>query len=129
MAYVVLVAVLSLLQFAGFGFLVGSARGKFGVHAPATSGHELFDRYYRVHYNTMEQLILFLPALFLSAAYGFGDDRISAAIGAVYLVGRQMYLASYVRDPRARGAGFALTLVPSTLLLLNAAGGAVKSLL
>lgn len=129
MAYVVLVAVLSLLQFAGFGFLVGSARGKFGVHAPATSGHELFDRYYRVHYNTMEQLILFLPALFLSAAYGFGDDRISAAIGAVYLVGRQMYLASYVRDPRARGVSFALTLVPSVLLLLNAAAGAVKSLL
>ena len=129
MAWVVIVAVLALLQFMGFGFQVGKARGRYGVHAPATSGHELFDRYYRVHYNTMEQLLLFLPALFLSAAYGLGDARIGAAIGVVYLIGRQIYFATYVRDPKARGAGFALTLVPSVLLLLNAAVGAVRSLL
>jgi uncharacterized MAPEG superfamily protein len=125
MPCVILVAVVALLQFAGFGALVGRARAKYGVHAPATSGHEVFDRYYRVHYNTMEQLVVFLPALFLSAAYGYGADWISAAVGAVYLIGRQMYLASYVRDPKARGPGFALSIIPSFLLLLNAAAGAV----
>ena len=128
MAFVVLVAVVALFQFAAFGFLVGRARGRYGVHAPATSGHEIFDRYFRVHYNTMEQLVVLVPALFLSAAYGFGDDRISAAIGAIYLVGRQMYLASYVRDPKARSAGFALSVIPSFLLLANAAAGALMSL-
>ncbi len=125
MSYVVIVAVVALIQFIGFGFLVGLARGRYGVHAPATSGHDLFDRYYRVHYNTMEQLLAFLPALFLSAGFGFGDDRISAAVGVVYLIGRQMYLSSYVRDPKARGAGFGLTLVPTVLLLINAAAGAI----
>lgn len=129
MAWVVIVAVLAMLQFAAFGALVGSARGRYGVHAPATTGHEVFERYYRVQYNTMEQLLMFLPALFLSAGYGFAADWISAAVGAVYLVGRQLYLWSYVREPKSRGLGFALTMLPTTLLLLNAAAGAVKSLL
>ena len=128
MNWVVLVAVLALLQFAVFGALVGRARVKFGVQAPATTGHEVFERYYRVQYNTMEQLVVFLPALFLSAAYGFGADEVSAALGAVYLVGRQLYLHSYVRDPKSRGVGFLLTFLPGALLLLNAAAGTVAAL-
>ncbi len=125
MSAIVVVAVVALIQFIGFGFLVGRARGRYGVHAPATSGHELFDRYYRVHYNTMEQLLVFLPALFLSAGFGFGDDRISAAVGVVYLLGRQIFLSSYVREPKSRGVGFGLTLLPTVLLLLNALAGAI----
>lgn len=129
MPYVVLVAVAALAQFAFFGALVGRARGRYGVRAPAVSGNEIFERYYRVHYNTFEQLMLFLPGLFLSAAYGFGADWISAAVGVVYLVGRQLYLLSYVRDPKTRALGFALSLLPSVGLLANAAAGAVASLL
>ncbi|HWT15141.1 MAG TPA: MAPEG family protein [Patescibacteria group bacterium] len=128
MPWVVLVAVLALLQFSAFGALVGRARGQFGVNAPATTGHEVFERYYRVHYNTMEQIVVLLPALFLSANYGFGADWISAALGAVYLVGRQLYLHSYVRDPKSRGLGFGLTILPAAILLLNAGAGAVMSL-
>lgn len=128
MPWVVLVAVLALLQFAAFGALVGRARGQYGVSAPATTGHPVFERYYRVQYNTLEQLVVFVPALFLSAAYGFGADWMSAAIGLVYLVGRQIYLRSYVRDPKTRGLGFVLTVLPGAILLLNAAAGAVAAL-
>ena len=64
----------------------------------------------------MEQIVVLLPALFLSATYGFGADWISAALGAVYLVGRQLYLHSYVRDPKSRGLGFGLTILPAAIL-------------
>jgi glutathione S-transferase len=128
MPWVVLVAVLALLQFAAFGALVGRARGQFGVQAPATTGHPVFERYYRVQYNTMEQIVVFLPALFLSAVYGFGADWMSAALGVVYLAGRQIYFLSYVRDPKSRGLGFVLTVLPGAIFLVNAAAGAIAAL-
>ncbi|MBK6434805.1 MAG: MAPEG family protein [Rhodanobacteraceae bacterium] len=129
MPWIVLVAVFALLQFSVFGALVGRARGRYGVHAPATTGHEMFERYYRVQYNTLEQIVVFLPALFLSAGYGFGEDWMSAALGAVYLIGRQMYLTSYVRDPKSRGLGFGLTVIPVAMLLFNAGVGAAYALI
>ena len=128
MSWVVLVAVLALLQFAAFGALVGRARGQYGVSAPATTGHPIFERYYRVQYNTLEQIVVFVPALFLSAGHGFGADWMSAALGVVYLIGRQIYLYSYVREPKSRGLGFVLTVLPGAVMLLNAAAGAVAAL-
>jgi len=58
---------LALLQYLAFGIAVGAARGRYGVKAPATTGNEVFERYYRVQMNTLEQLALFLPAIFLAA--------------------------------------------------------------
>ena len=54
MNYVHIVAVLAIIQFFLFGILVGRARGKYGIKAPATSGNELFEREFRVHVNTFE---------------------------------------------------------------------------
>ncbi|MEO7916213.1 MAG: MAPEG family protein, partial [Dokdonella sp.] len=84
-----IVAVLAILQFFYFGILVGRARGKYAVHAPATSGHEGFDRIYRVQMNTLEQIVGFLPALLLASLYW--PNAIIAGIGAVYLIGRFLY--------------------------------------
>ena len=67
MGYVLVVIVLALLQFLLFGIAVGRARARYGVRVPATSGHEIFERYFRVHANTLEQLIVFLPAIWLFA--------------------------------------------------------------
>ena len=63
MAFTTIIAMLALVQYLAFGLFVGRARGKFGVDAPATTGHPEFERYFRAHYNTLEQLIVFLPAL------------------------------------------------------------------
>ena len=116
MNYVHIIAVLAILQFFYFGILVGRARGKYGVHAPATSGHELFDRAYRVQMNTLEQLVAFLPALLLASLYW--QNAIIAGIGAIYLIGRFLYQRSYVTDPAKRGLGFVLTVIPTFVLLL-----------
>jgi uncharacterized MAPEG superfamily protein len=121
------VIVLALLEFVVFGMLVGRARGRYGVNAPAVSGHEIFDRYFRVHYNTMEMLVAFLPAIWLFGLYV--SPQWGAALGLVYLVGRILYLRSYVADPRKRDIGFGLSALPIVALLLGALWGAVRVML
>lgn len=115
MAWVLIVIVLALFQFTFFGVAVSLARGRYQVHAPATIGHEVFERYFRVQMNTLEQLLVFLPAIWLFAQ--FVDPRWAAALGAVYLAGRQIYFMSYVRNPRGRTLGFALSSFPSLIML------------
>jgi uncharacterized MAPEG superfamily protein len=116
MEYITIITVLALLQFAWFGFRVGSMRAKHEVKAPAMSGAPEFERMFRVHYNTMEQLILFLPALWLFA--NMVNPLWAAGIGVVYLVGRFIYQASYLKDPSSRSLGFALSHLPSAVMLI-----------
>ena len=126
MAYVDIVTVLALLQFIAFGFQVGGARSKYGVKAPAVTGNEIFERYFRVQQNTLEQLIVFVPGLYLFASYF--NPRWAAALGVVYLIGRQVYSANYVKDPAKRGAGYGLSFFPSIILLAGGLIGAVLRL-
>ncbi|MDR3389151.1 MAG: MAPEG family protein [Rudaea sp.] len=126
MAWVNLVTLCALLEYFAFGWLVGRARVKYGVRAPATSGHEIFDRYFRVQQNTLEVLIIFVPSLWIAAQYW--NPVWMAAIGAVFLVGRLLYLRGYVSDPSARHIGFLLSAVPMVVLLGAGVIGAVRAL-
>jgi glutathione S-transferase len=122
-----LAVVLALLVYLVLGFLVGAARGKFNVPAPASSGHPEFDKRYRVHMNTLEQLAMFLPAVFL--AVPVLGDVVTAAIALVWSLGRIIYARAYFADAAKRGPGFGLTFFP-TLILIGAAGyGAVRALI
>ncbi|MEZ5650954.1 MAG: MAPEG family protein [Burkholderiaceae bacterium] len=118
-----IVALLAVLQYLLFGFMVGRARGRYGVKAPATSGNEHFEREFRVQMNTLEQLVGFMPALLIAAVYW--PDLVVAAIGAVYLLGRFMYRRSYLKDPAGRGAGFLLTILPTAVLIVAGLAGAL----
>ena len=51
MAYTGLVTLVILVQYIVFMLLVGKQRVAHGIKAPATSGHEMFDRAYRVQMN------------------------------------------------------------------------------
>jgi glutathione S-transferase len=125
MELVAIVVLASLIQYTVFGALVGKARMTYKVEAPAVSGDPIFERYYRVHMNTLESLVLFLPSIFVFATYVSSD--IAAALGVVFIIGRQMYLRSYVKDPKSRGAGYMLTFLPSTILALGGMTGAIMS--
>jgi glutathione S-transferase len=124
MKLVSLVAALALVEYAVFVIQAGQARGRCGVPAPATTGHPVFERYLRVQQNTVEQLVIFLPALFICAH--FASEVAAAAIGLVFILGRALYARRYVLDPAKRGPGFFLTLASNFLLLL---GGIVGILL
>jgi len=126
MAYVLIVMVLALLQFAAFGMAVGRARHRYGVSAPAVTGHALFERYFRVQMNTLEQLVMFLPAVWLFAQ--FISPHWAAALGAVYLLGRSLYFASYVKAPATRRMGYLLSIVPTLCMLGGVLFEAVRML-
>ncbi len=123
MHYVELVALLAVAQYLFFGAMVGRARGRYGVKAPAVSGHEGFERAYRVQMNTLELLVALLPALFVAAR--FWPAAWVAGIGAVYLVGRFIYWRAYMSAPSSRGLGFVLSMLPVTLLVLMGLAGAL----
>ena len=69
MAYATIIAMLALIEYFYFGIQVGGARARTGVKAPAVAGNEEFERFFRAHQNTLEQLVIFLPALYASAYY------------------------------------------------------------
>jgi uncharacterized MAPEG superfamily protein len=126
MESVAIVTALALLQYIYFAVLVGQARGKFGVNGPAVTGHPVFERYFRVQMNTLELLVAFLPGLWLFAQYV--SPVWAAVLGAVYIVGRFVYLRAYVADPAKRGLGFGLSMLPTLALLLGGLVGAVLRL-
>ena len=126
MAYVDIVTALALLQFMVFGFKVAKARGRYGIVAPAISGNEIFERYFRVQQNTLEQLIVFLPALYVFSHYY--SPLVAAALGVVYLIGREIYAITYVKDPKKRELGYLLTALPVAILIFGALFGAIRQL-
>jgi glutathione S-transferase len=127
MTYVDIVTALALLQFIVFGIKVGMARGKYGVEAPAVSGNPIFERTFRVQMNTLELLVTFVPGLFLFGRYV--SPLWGAGLGVVYLVGREIYSASYVKDPAKRSLGYALTALPTLILIVGGLAGALWQLL
>ena len=124
---VAVVIVLALVQYVAFGMLVAWARGKYGVKAPAVTGHETFDRYFRVHQNTLELLVAFVPAIWLFGMYV--DPTWAALLGLVFIVARMLYLRGYVTDPAKREVGFTLSILSVLVLLVGALWGAGRSLL
>ncbi len=127
MELVAIVSVLALIQYVIQGVRVGQARGQYGVEAPATTGHPIFERHFRVHQNTLEQLIVFLPALWLCAAYA--SRWLAVVLGIGFLVARFLYARGYLEDPKKRGTGAALTAGATGILLLAGLLGAVVKLL
>jgi len=127
MAWIHLVTLLALAEYIVFIVLVGRARDVYGVKAPATSGHEMFERYFRVQMNTLELLIVFVPALWMAA--GYWNPVWVAAIGAVFIIGRALYLRGYVADPKSRSLGYLLSAVPVVVLLFGVVVGVARALI
>ena len=126
MAYVQLVIVLALLEFLLFGYAVGRARTRYQVPAPAMNGHEVFDRYFRAQMNTLEQLVVFLPSIWLFAHYI--NAWAAVALGALFIVGRALYFRGYVQAAELRHAGFVLSAVPNVTLLIGALIGVLRAI-
>ncbi|GAA4041275.1 MAPEG family protein [Sphingomonas rosea] len=100
-------------------FLVGRARGKYQVQAPAVTGAPEFERVFRAQQNTVEQMIVFVPLLALAAA--FWGDKWGAVYGLVWCAGRFLYITTYAADAQKRAVGFMVTALSSMLVLAGLA--------
>ena len=126
MALVTLVAMLAVAEYLFFTVQVGRARVRTGVKAPAVSGNEEFERYFRVQQNTVEQLVIFLPSLYASGL--LMSDIFAAVVGLAFIAGRGMYFTGYTRDPEARGMGMIISFGANAALLLGGLVGALIAL-
>lgn len=120
-----LITLATLLLLFGCICLVSAARGRHKVRAPATIGPEEFERVFRVQMNTLENVVIFLPALWLASIYF--SPRIAAAIGAVWVVARIWYAFAYPRNPGDRGAPFVIASIAWGALMVLAAWGLLTS--
>lgn len=120
-----LAACCALIVYVAVSVNAARARARFGVKAPSMDGPEPFLRAMRVQANTLEQIVMFLPALVLFAiAWG---DRPAALVGILWPIGRVYYATSYLADPAKRGPGFVIAFASSLILLIGAAFGAFRS--
>jgi glutathione S-transferase len=122
-----LVTVLAILVYFSTTWLVGRARPKYGVAAPATTGNPDFERVFRVQMNTLEWMPIFLPLLWLFAYYV--SDRGAAVLGLSWCVGRIVYIMGYSKAAASRGPGFGIQAAVCAVLMIGAVFGIVATIL
>jgi glutathione S-transferase len=118
---------LALAEYIVMAGLVGRARGKYGIRAPAMTGHPDFERANRVHINTLENLIIFVPAVWIFATYV--SPLYAAILGAAFVVARAVYAIGYLQAAEKRGIGAGVTGIVNVLLVAGGLIGIARALL
>jgi uncharacterized membrane protein YecN with MAPEG domain len=121
--YTALITMLAIMFYFITSARVARARIKYGVKLPAIVGNPDFERVFRVQMNTLEWLPIFLASLWMFAIY-IGDGA-AASIGAVWIIGRIVYMIGYTRSVPGRSPGFAIQALANTVLLFGALGAIV----
>ncbi len=127
MAGLELITVLALIEYAVFGIMVGSARARFGVAAPATTGDPTFERYFRVHQNTLEALMVFLPSFWIFAHRV--SHVLAFVLGVVFIAARAEYARGYIKAPEGREIGAQMTFAVNAILLIGSVIGVLIHIL
>lgn len=124
--YSAVITLLVLALYFYMGGVVGRMRGRHNIVAPATAGHPQFERAFRVHGNTMEQLVVFLPLLWLATILYNGIAWLPALFGLIFLIGRIVYMQIYMTEPHKRGPGLAIGMLGILGLLVLTIIGLVQ---
>jgi len=131
MTYAALLVLVALIEYLFFSMMTGKARVDGNITAPAVTGDEHFERMFRVQQNTLESLVVFIPAIFIFAYYWHGvwPGRIVLGLGVIFIIGRFLYYRSYVAEPSSRGPGFIMTFLPNVILCLGGLIGVTRNLI
>lgn len=121
--FTALLTLLAILFYFVTSARVARARIRYGVKLPAITGNADFERVFRVQMNTLEWLPIFLPSLWLFAIYV--SDGVAASIGAVWIIGRIVYMIGYTQSVPRRSPGFFIQALATFVLLLGALGAVV----
>lgn len=116
MEYATIIVLLALAEYIWFTGRVGGTRVKYDIEAPACTGNQIWERMFRVQQNTLEQLIIFIPATYAFAWYV--SPLWALLPGATFLIGRLVYAPAYVNDPTKRTLGLVLTFFSNIALVL-----------
>jgi len=122
-----LVTTFTLLVYLVLTINVSRARAKYKVPVPQMSGEPNFERVLRVQQNTLEQIVFFLPALWLFSFYV--NPLWGSGIGTVWILGRIIYAWGYYQASEKRGIGFAICSLSGIVLLLGAIAGIIHFLI
>jgi glutathione S-transferase len=125
--WISLVTVIALILFVVVTANVGRARVKSGIKPPQMSGDPEFERVLRVQQNTLEQLVLFLPALWIFGT--FVNPIAAALIGTLWIIGRILYAWGYYQAAEKRGPGFGISFLSTVILLLGSLVGIILHLI
>ncbi len=118
-----LVIVLSAIFIQVLSTNVSIARGKHKIKAPATTGHEGFERAFRAHLNMIENFVVFLPIFIVSAMNSGGDILTKSfsptifVVGCVWLLSRIAGSVRYIKSWNFK-IGIAMNLVSLLCLLI-----------
>ena len=121
--FTALLTLLAILFYFVTSARVARARIRYGVKLPAITGNADFERVFRVQMNTLEWLPIFLPSLWLFAIYI--SDVVAASIGAVWIIGRIVYMIGYTQSVPRRSPGFFIQALATFVLLVGALGAVV----
>lgn len=122
-----LLVVLTTILLVACAWIVGSARSRYGIKAPATTGHPDFERAFRVQANTVESTLAFLPALLVADAFS-PYKTLVLGLGIAWLLGRVLYIAGYLAAAEKRGTGFMIAGVSTLAMIVVALIGVIGAL-
>ena len=119
-----IVTILAVLISVGSGLMVARARHKTHIMPPAMTGAPELERALRAQGNTLEQFVIFVPALWLAALYFQGWAP--PALGLVWCLGRIIYIPAYIGGGDRR-LGFRMTVFTTLILVILAIIGIVQA--
>jgi glutathione S-transferase len=124
---VALITLLALILYTVLTLRVASMRGIHRIATPGTAGPPDFERALRIQMNTLEQFVPFVIAMWLCALYL--QPLVAALGGAIWLVGRLLYVSAYTADPDRRSLPFAISTLATIGLIIGALVGVVLAYL
>jgi glutathione S-transferase len=96
-----LATIVAILVYFSQSIFVATGRSKHNVPLPQTTGvNDDFDRIWRVHYNTLEQMPVFLPLLWIFALTV--SSFYAGCLGLVWSIGRVGYMVGYYKSVKGR---------------------------
>jgi glutathione S-transferase len=102
---------------------VSTLRLKHKIEPPACSGQVEFERAYRVQMNTLEQMGILLPLLWVATLYPIAWTWVTPLVGVIWVIARIIYLRAYMAGPEKRLTGWIIGAVCNLALLILAIGG------
>ncbi|HSC14067.1 MAG TPA: MAPEG family protein [Gammaproteobacteria bacterium] len=126
MELVYVTIVLALVEYMVMGALVGFARAKYKIAAPALTGHPDFERTNRVHVNTLENLIIFIPSVWIFGTYL--SELWAAILGFLFVGARAIYAIGYLQAAEKRSVGAGITGMVEIALIAGSLIGLARAL-